>query len=220
VGFLGDGRTLLLNQDSSDEARRGLFEWDVGTARQVRAWPRTTARGDYSVSTDGRSCAVRAFGAGGTPVAPDFGIVSLIDLGSGEERKIPGKPWVAAEGRFSPDGRLFASPMGPTGAVYATASFEPVRSLTATMHGMAGAAFSPDGSRLAFTMTGFDAVRLLDSESWDQVLVLEANASRLDNAAFSPDGNVLAAMTYWGTLHFWRAPSWEEIAAAEKVQGR
>ena len=145
-------------------------------------------------------------------------MVSLIDLGSGNERPIAGAPWLSEDGRFSPDGRLFASPMGPKGVVYSTTTFEPMRTLSATMHGMFGAAFSPDSRRLAFTMSGFEAVRLWDTESWEQVLTLEAGASRLLNSAFSPDGNVLGAMSFWGTLHLWRAPSWTEIAAAEKAR--
>ena len=36
---------------------------------------------------------------------------------------------------------------------------------------------------------------------------------------FSPDGNTLAATALGGMAHLWRAPSWEEIEAAEKKQG-
>jgi hypothetical protein len=33
---------------------------------------------------------------------------------------------------------------------------------------------------------------------------------------FSPAGNTLVANSFGGLAHFWRAPSWAEIAAAEK----
>jgi hypothetical protein len=35
---------------------------------------------------------------------------------------------------------------------------------------------------------------------------------------FSPDGNTLVATCLTGVAYFWRAPSWEEIEAAEKWQ--
>jgi len=33
--------------------------------------------------------------------------------------------------------------------------------------------------------------------------------------AFSPDGHWVASGNFEGQLHLWRAPTWEEIAAAE-----
>jgi hypothetical protein len=38
--------------------------------------------------------------------------------------------------------------------------------------------------------------------------------------AFSPDDSTLAATSFSGIAHFWHAPSWKEIEAAEKRNGR
>ena len=55
-------------------------------------------------------------------------------------------------------------------------------------------------------------------ESHEKLLSLEGQGSLFEELAISPDGNVLAASNRRGVLHFWRAPSWEEIEAAERVQ--
>jgi WD40 repeat protein len=61
-------------------------------------------------------------------------------------------------------------------------------------------------------------VKLWDTASFQQLLTLESEGSEYDHVYFSPDGNVLAAGNRWGLVRLWRAPSWEEIAAAEKAK--
>jgi WD40 repeat protein len=80
--------------------------------------------------------------------------------------------------------------------------------------------FSPDGKRLAMASAGSEAIKLLDVEGHLELLTLEGRGSEFEPTAFSPDGNLLGTMsTSSGVLHLWRAPSWEEIAAAEKAGG-
>ena len=54
------------------------------------------------------------------------------------------------------------------------------------------------------------------TENWQDVLTLSLDGYYYD-LMFSPDGNILGARADGseGALHFWRAPSWAEIAAAE-----
>ncbi len=84
-----------------------------------------------------------------------------------------------------------------------------------------GAALSPDGHRLA---TGGpitkEAVKLWDWAAHRELLTLRAEGLYFTHVVFSPDGNTLAATSLTGVAHLWRAPSWEEIAAAENEQKR
>ncbi len=225
IAFRDGGKKILLSyEDQKNAAVRGLYEWDLTTGQQTRAWPRAALRGEYVVSPDGRFCLVRpnekptSFPMEPPGVPLDRGARSLIDLVSGLERPLEGVAAGEDSARFSPDGRLFAAPMISSTSVYSVPGFKPATTLTGTISGMHGSAFSPDSRRLAITSGGLEAVRLWDTESWEQVLTLEAQGSAFRQSAFSPDGNILGAKTYWnfrGNLHLWRAPSWAEIAAAE-----
>jgi WD40 repeat protein len=117
---------------------------------------------------------------------------------------------------FSPDGTIFAaSSWLGIGKVW---SIDPPRELW-TMHGfllgIQSVAFSADGSRIAASSSGEEALKLWDTASHQEVLTLEAEGSNYHQTAFSADGNVLGSRNGLGVLHLWRAPSWEEIARAE-----
>jgi WD40 repeat protein len=227
IAFLEHGTRLLLDYSDDKPGNRGLFEWDIASAKVVRSWPRSALRGEYVASPDGRWCLVRPhetrahFPLEPPQFNPDRGARSLIDLKTGTEQ--PLDPAVVAGeeiARFSPDGRLFAAPMISTTAVYSVPDFKRVATVSGALSGMHGAAFSPDGRRLVIGATGHEGVRLWDTEGWHQVLTLEADASMFHRIACSPDGNVIGALSFWNTLHLWRAPSWAEIEAAEKMQPR
>ena len=75
-----------------------------------------------------------------------------------------------------------------------------------------GNAFSPDGRRLISTSGGREAVKLWDVGTRQELLALDGTGSNLVGARWSADGDVILAGPPWQA---WRAPSWEEIAAAE-----
>jgi WD40 repeat protein len=90
----------------------------------------------------------------------------------------------------------------------------------ATLRGHSGAvwaaAFSSDGRRLVTGGTyAKDAVRLWDLATHRELLTLPADGQFFLDLTFSPDGNTLVATSLDGKAHFWRAPSWEQIAARE-----
>ncbi|MBN8249851.1 MAG: WD40 repeat domain-containing protein, partial [Verrucomicrobia bacterium] len=73
--------------------------------------------------------------------------------------------------------------------------------------GTLGVAFSPDGSRLAVTSSGQEAIKLFSTATGQELLTLECSGSFLHSAAFSPDGEWLGASPHGGRLHLWRAPA-------------
>jgi WD40 repeat protein len=78
-------------------------------------------------------------------------------------------------------------------------------------------AFSSNGKRLAAGSNGKEAVKLWDVDSHLELLTLEGKGSLFWRTTFSPDGNILGSANSQGVLHLWRAPTWDQIAAAEAV---
>ncbi len=142
-------------------------------------------------------------------------------MATGEERKVNLGVRLAGPNYedFSPDGKLFAvvSPLG-YGRVLETSTFKEVMRLHGFLMGLHSVAFSPDAGRLAVAGDGKEAIKLWDLESHLDLLTLEGRGSRFTWTAFSPDGNVLGSVNDKNVLHLWRAPSWEQIAAAERQE--
>jgi WD40 repeat protein/tRNA A-37 threonylcarbamoyl transferase component Bud32 len=95
--------------------------------------------------------------------------------------------------------------------------FDPVKGeLIETVHGhlnaIFGLAFSPDGRRLVSSSGGREAVKLWDVETRQELLTFSGAGSALGSARWTVDGDVILVGTPWQA---WRAPSWQEIAAAE-----
>ncbi|MCI0541982.1 MAG: hypothetical protein L0Z50_42845 [Verrucomicrobiales bacterium] len=93
--------------------------------------------------------------------------------------------------------------------------FDPAKgTLIDTLHGHLNAAhtiaFSPDGQRLISTSSGRETVKVWDVGTRQELLTLAGTASTLGR--WSADGDVILAGAPWQA---WRAPSWEEIGAAE-----
>ena len=121
---------------------------------------------------------------------------------------------------FSQDGRWLASTSEDGSArVWDVASRRPVTSLQGHANEVWGFGFSPDGQRLATGGTSaHDAVKLWHLSAERELLSLPAEGKYFFSVGFSPDGNTLVAMCANGIAHLWRAPSWEEIQAAESEQ--
>jgi WD40 repeat protein len=122
---------------------------------------------------------------------------------------------------FSPDGRFLVSTSGTeekSVTLWETATWSEL----ARVHGHVGAAwsvgFSPDGRRFATGgETPRDAIKLWDTATQRELLTLRVDGLYFLTQGFSPDGNVLMATSLLGVAHLWRAPSWEDIAAAERA---
>jgi WD40 repeat protein len=120
---------------------------------------------------------------------------------------------------LSPDGKTFAD-SSENGAVelWDTEGLTRKALLRGVLLGYHSVAISPDGERVAAGSNGQEAIKLWDLESHEEVATLSGRGSFFSQVRFSPDGSTLSCRNWNAQVHFWRAPSWKEIEAAE--QGR
>ncbi len=135
-------------------------------------------------------------------------------------RRVPGKHFSQALA-VSPNGELVASGTGGGQVRF----FDPIKgelieSVDSHLNAITGIAFAADGRRLISTFGGRESVKLWDVITRQELLTLAGIGSSLISSGWSADGDVILAGTPW---QVWRAPSWEEIAAAEakdKAEGK
>jgi WD40 repeat protein len=137
---------------------------------------------------------------------PDKQPISFPERGSlGELAISPDRRWVAACGQ---DGFV---------VLYDSQTVERKRVLHGHMQGVHGVTFSPDGKTLASGSGAREAIKLWHVETGQELLTLPGKGSLLSTVQFVAGGNALVAgsQAQKGTWQIWRAPSWDEIAAAE-----
>ncbi len=204
VGFSGDGSTLI------------AWEWGGAvTIWDARTWQRTCSlagkeTGAASISPDGR----RALTGNGA------GQLSWWDAATGRLlAATSGHRYPVSATAFSPDGTRAASVAEDgTLALWDASSLACINHFKGHMLGIHSVAFSPDGRRLATGGgSGHEAIKVWDLATCREMLALAGEGSIFGSVAFSPDGNwLMARSSLQGHLHFWRAPAWAEIDAAEK----
>jgi len=202
--FRGDGRRLL-----SVDAQGKAIWWDTYTWEVVRTFTLSPFL-SAAVSPDG--CRL---------IVGDAEAVRWLNAETGESLAT-----ASANHRhrvmsvaFSDDGSQAASTaLDGTVAIWNPSSFQPIAAFNGHMQGIHAVAFSPDGRRLATGGNGRDAVKLWDLSTDRELMTLAGQGFMFGFLEFSPDGRWLAACGIEGELHLWRAPSWEEIEAAEKRQ--
>jgi WD40 repeat protein len=121
---------------------------------------------------------------------------------------------------FSPDGRWFATgEMNGRVMLWEGATRKAKSIGRGHRNELHDVAFSPDGQRLIASGTNpKDVVKLWDVETGRDLATLPGKPGWYVHIGLSPDGNTLFAASLEGTALIWRAPSWEEIAAAENRQ--
>jgi WD40 repeat protein len=203
--FRADG-TRLLSMDVEGKA----IWWDTLTWQAVRTFV-PESRGGVAVSPGGRLLAAGTRTDGVCWLNAETG--ELLATTTGAHRH--GVVGVA----FSADGSQVASVAEDgTVAIWDSSSFRLIAAFKGHMQGAHGVAFSPDGRRLA-TGGGSsrDTVKLWDLSTHRELMTLPGQGSEFSFVVFSPDGRWLAACSRLeGKLHLWRAPSWQEIEAAEQ----
>jgi WD40 repeat protein len=121
---------------------------------------------------------------------------------------------------FSPDGRVLASTGMTTDEAYLweLPSARPLGTLKGHVQGLVTVTFSPDGKTLA-TVSHDRKVKLWNVATQQELATFPFAAHLLPYARFSPDGRTLAIGCYDEPgmhIELVRAPSFEEIAAAEE----
>ena len=179
--------------------------WKTGSWEEIRLdWLRPDAW-TAIISPDGRLAAI----------GYQTGEIELRSFPDGHlVRTLPGHPSRVQDSRFSPDGRRLASAgLDDSAKVWEVRSGRELMTLRAHFTHTVSVAFSSDGQRLA--VSGYGGTTLL----WDLVTgreLLTLGKVFGGHLAFSSDGSTLLELENEGT-DFWRAPSWQEIAAKESA---
>ena len=121
---------------------------------------------------------------------------------------------------FSPDGRLLAVGANDNAIrLWQVPSGHLVRVLQGHITGIEGLAFSPD-ARTLVTAASFDSVKFWQVATGQEVLSFRETSRYPSQIGFSADGTTMVLLDRPeqgnGVLLFWRAPSWEQIAAEQK----
>jgi eukaryotic-like serine/threonine-protein kinase len=201
--FLADRKKLI----TCSETDNVFHEWELTTGLEIQSWPAPVEVNAVAISPDDRLFVALGY----------EGNIILQNLADESSVKVDLDMLEATRANFSPDGKLFAAASGLGYArVWDTTTWREAATLRGFLNAVFSVAFSPAGQRLA---TGGsnpdDAVKLWDVDSWQDVFTLEGTGSLFRSTAFSPDGNVVGTLSGDGSLNLWRAPSWDDINAAE-----
>jgi len=191
-----------------------LQEWDITTRSKKLALPVPNLM-EFASKWDSRDLVGHLFigrnrDGDGQLVNLETGGIFPVDLPKGRYRC-----------RISPDGEWLAVAHEP-----AKITLQDTRSLLAgsaptkvvlggILTSYRGICFSSGGRRLAAASQGDEAVKLWDREGYQELVTLPAKGGHSQHIAFSPDGNSIGAISCFGVVELWRAPSWDEIAAVE-----
>jgi WD40 repeat protein len=221
AGLTAPGRRIELNSDIAPV--RFLFFNDdatyligaVGETAALRVWNIET--GQIVVSLKERATDF-VFAAGGRVLAVSVAQwnnheMRFYDLEHPEHapRCFPGKHFGSSVA-ISAQGLVASATGGGEVRLFDGAKAELIEAVHGHLNAIFGLAFSPDGRRLISSSGGREAVKLWDVGIRQELLTLSGTGSTIGIANWTRDGDVILAGPPWQA---WRAPSWEEIAAAE-----
>jgi hypothetical protein len=188
-------------------AGKCLTVWDLETFQKIADLPKSAAAVD--VLRFSQDLHLVAAGNGdGTVEVWDLTRKELVAAWQAHKQYIKG---VA----FMPDGkRLVTVSDDATAVLWDIETRHELKAFPRTLNGFGSLAVSPDGQRIAAgTSDGF--IKIWNSSTRQEIAGLRAGDGQVFGLQFLwPDGNTLISLT-GGEARLWRAPSLEEIAAAE-----
>jgi WD40 repeat protein/tRNA A-37 threonylcarbamoyl transferase component Bud32 len=224
VQFSPDGKLL-----GAVAAGKGLKLWDLENLAEVATLTKSAAAPSrLCFTTDGKAVAVGSGMGGGM----GGGTVEVWDL----RRRERVANWKAHKGwvlgaAFMPDGKRLVTDSNDCMAYLWELGTQqetpPKVEFGRALNAYFCLAVSPDGQRIAAGTAGGGLIKLWNPATGQQVATLKGvndwmdpnlpgrNDSISSLAFLPPDGNTLISSTP-NEARLWRAPSWEEIAAAEK----
>src|SRR5262249_1693290 len=185
LAFSADGRRL-----AAATGMGYVIVWDTGTGRSLASLKaHTRSLRGVAVSPEGRGVASapdgpivchysgpfglppRFFGVVEVGCGPDYGIVRLFDVATGQEKASLKHDWTAHSVAFSPDGRLLASGGGGAAKLWdlATGKARTIIQVEADLD-VYCVSFSPDGRTLAVGVGSrdFDG-SYAEARLWDMI---------------------------------------------------
>ena len=116
---------------------------------------------------------------------------------------------------FSPDGKWIASASWDSTIGLWQPNGRNIRFLRGHNGAIWDVAFSRDGRTLA-SCANDGTIKLWNLASMQEAATLHGHDGPVSSVAFSPNGNYLASAGGW-TVRLWKAPTFEEISAAERM---
>ena len=116
---------------------------------------------------------------------------------------------------FSPDGKWIASASWDGTIGLWQPNGRNIRFLRGHNGAIWDVAFSRDGRTLA-SCANDGTIKLWNLASMQEAATLHGHDGPVSSVAFSPNGNYLASAGGW-TVRLWKAPTFEEISAAERM---
>jgi eukaryotic-like serine/threonine-protein kinase len=200
--FRENGTRLVLPNWQGDD----FHEWDLADFRETQTWNVASDRPAWALSADGRWC---------LSIGQEANTM-LRDLVTGHMKS--GRLDIEVPGgiAISSDTKQIAAVSKQSYVRLWDLAHREIATFRGFLQGLHGVTFSANSRRLAIGSNGREAVKLWDLESRQELLTLAGQGYIFKDLRFSPDGNILTARSGQGLLHLWQAPSWEEIATAEK----
>jgi serine/threonine protein kinase/WD40 repeat protein len=191
----GDGLVVLNSKDKS------LQEWDL-TVGQVKSTPSTPNQWRSRLAFPTGRRFLQTGWQAPLPNTPDA-----------KKVRLDGLDLVALDGVLSPDGSMVGyGHHDGTVQLIDSNTRGLVAELGGILQGVHSLAFSADGLRVAAGSDGREAVKIWDTQTFQELITLEGDGTAFFVTRFSPDGNWVGSLSASGNLNLWGAPSWEEIA--------
>jgi WD40 repeat protein len=174
--------------------------WDVAEGKEIARLESDDKLGFPYFCPDGKQVITLDYPAG---------IIRLWDLAQRKEIRRWQQPdtvtgWLA----FLPGGQRFVT-SGPDAVYFWDMAAEKEMQSLRLVGKMAGIAFSPDGSRLLYTVRNDPVMRLVELPGGKELATFEMMSNASDwllGTAFSPDGQFAVAAYRAGVVQLWRLP--------------